>query len=135
MSHDEISDFFGIDPYESEGVLVPTKSKEKAGSTDDLYQAAVKNVKALAELGESTLVDLAALAAQTEDPKAYEVFGKLLKEVIAANERIIHLKGTKLDVEEKEGVDGKPKIKTTTNNNLFIGSTAELIKKLDATDV
>ena len=65
------------------------------------------------------------LAQDGQQPRAYEVFGQLIKSVADSTDKLmdIHQKVKELKKEEKSG----PK---NVTNALFIGSTAELQKLL-----
>ena len=127
MSHDEISEFMGVDAKPVTQITIPKKID--IGTTSQEYAEAAKNVKNVAEVGEMALYELANLAAQTEDPKIYSILAALMKEVVSANEKLLHLKKTKLEIEIKELKEETPD-KVITNNNLFVGSTSDLLKQL-----
>jgi len=63
------------------------------------------------------------LADQLQHPRAFEVVGSILKNVADTNEKLLDLS------KKKKEISGR-KSETTTNNNLFIGSTTELQKLL-----
>jgi len=127
MSHEEISEVMGVETKPLTEITIPEKID--IGNTSQEYADAAKNVKNVAEVGEMALYELANLAAQTEDPKIYSILATLMKEVVSANEKLLQLKRTKLDIEAKEiGEQGPDKV--ITNNNLFVGSTSDLLKQL-----
>ena len=67
------------------------------------------------------------MAQETEQPRAYEVLGQLIKNVSDTTDKLMELQKKLKDVEE-ESV--KTKGPSTVNNALFVGSTAELSKLL-----
>ena len=66
------------------------------------------------------------LAQESEQPRAYEVAGQLIKSVSDATDKLMDLQKKLKDVEEDKVVKGP----STVNNALFVGSTAELAKML-----
>jgi len=79
----------------------------------------------LIEKGQEAATSLLELAQDGQQPRAYEVFGQLIKSVADSTDKLmdIHQKVKDLKKEEKSG----PK---NITNALFVGSTAELQKLL-----
>jgi hypothetical protein len=79
----------------------------------------------LIEKGQEAATSLLELAQDGQQPRAYEVFGQLIKNVADSTDKLmdIHQKVKDLKKEEKSG----PK---NVTNALFVGSTAELQKLL-----
>lgn len=79
----------------------------------------------LIEKGQEAAVSLLELAQDGQQPRAYEVFGQLIKNVADSTDKLIdiHQKMKEIKKEEKSG----PK---NVTNALFVGSTAELQKLL-----
>ena len=124
MTHKHIADSLGIEPRNTT-ITIPKKSGIPE-TTEQLHDQSHQNIKNIAEIGEMAMYELAQLAAQTENPKAYEVLAKLMNEVISANEKLLELKSKKIDLERKEmGAETK-----NVTNNLFVGSTAEMLEKM-----
>ena len=66
------------------------------------------------------------LAAESDQPRAYEVAGQLIKSVGDVTDKLIDLQKKLKDIEDES-------VKTTnnvTNNAVFVGSTSELSKLL-----
>ena len=128
MTTNNIADALDIQPRSTQTIHVPIKA-EVPTTTDELHDQTYKNIKNLAEIGEMAVYELAQLAAQTENPKAYEVLSKLMSEVISANEKLMDIKAKKIELDQREsGASSGP---STVNNNLFVGSTAEVLKRLN----
>ena len=66
------------------------------------------------------------LAQETEQARAYEVAGQLIKNVADATDKLMELQKKLKEVEEDTQVKGP----STVNNALFVGSTADLAKLL-----
>ena len=67
------------------------------------------------------------LAKETEHPRTYEVAGQLIKTVGETAEKLLQLQKQIREIEKNDNPQESP---GTVNNNLFVGSTAELQKFL-----
>lgn len=76
--------------------------------------------------GEEALEDMIEVARATEHPRAYEVLSGMLKNVSDAGDSLIDIHKKKHDMEKKD----IPAIPSTTNNNVFVGSTTDLQRML-----
>ena len=81
------------------------------------------NLYSIIEKGQEAIDGILELAQETEQPRAYEVAGQLIKSVSDATDKLIDLQKKLKDVEEE-----KTKTTNVTNNALFVGSTADLAK-------
>ena len=67
-----------------------------------------------------------ALAAESEHPRVFEVLSNMIKDASQMSQDLVKLQKVRKDItQEKEG-----SINKTTNNAVFVGSTAELQKFL-----
>jgi len=82
-----------------------------------------KNTIVAIARGHAALSEAVKLAAQAQDPKAYEALSKVLDSVVAANRALVELK-------EKQAAAGRGADTGTVNNNLFVGSTTELLEAM-----
>lgn len=98
---------------------------EEHRQIDDDYEYARNNLRGLIENGKIAMENIIFLAKEGESPRAYEVVGQLIKTLAETNKDLLDLakKSKDLKGEEKQ----QP---TQVNNNLFVGSTAELQKLL-----
>lgn len=107
---------------------LPVVAEEKGDAEQD-FELARKNLQELAKKGNKALDELIMLAKNSEHPRAYEVVATLIKTLADTNKDLLETRKRKIDIDKARGVqnDGSPK---TVNNNLFVGSTAELQKFL-----
>lgn len=98
-------------------------SKENKSEKDSDLEFARENLYGLIAHGAASLEDLKDLAGQSQQPRAYEVLATMIKTLLDANKDLIDLTERK----NKEKDEDKPAV---TNNNLFIGSSSELLKLL-----
>lgn len=123
---DPISKTLDLAPLPDEPQL-PTIAKQKPNDNND-YEYARQNIYGVIETGANALDELAQVAAQSQHPRAYEVLTNLVKTLVDANKSLMDLRKAKAELDQKrEGTDQPQKVQ----NNLFVGSTAELQKMLD----
>ena len=72
--------------------------------------------------GREALDGMMEVAASTEHPRAYEVLGTIIKNVSDVNDKLMDLNKKKRDLTK----DDTPESVGVTNNNLFVGSTADI---------
>jgi len=101
------------------------KNIEDKDHSDLDYDYIRGTLYSLIEKGQEAATSLLELAQDGQQPRAYEVFGQLIKNVADSTDKLmdIHQKVKDLKKEEKSG----PK---NVTNALFVGSTAELQKLL-----
>ena len=132
MIKDEISNSLGLEPLqnlnEGEGELVVPKKTELAelnpvdDKVDRDYDYARTNFYNIIETGTEALEQMLDVAKASEHPRAYEVVSTIMKTLVDANKDLVSMSAKKQESEE----DKNPSEKAMTNNNLFVGSTAEL---------
>ena len=87
------------------------------------YEYTRGNLYSIIEKGQEAIDGILELAQESEQPRAYEVAGQLIKSVSDATDKLMDLQKKLKDVEEE-----KTKTTNVTNNALFVGSTADLAK-------
>lgn len=108
-----------------EKALVPTQRDEVDPIKD--YEYTRGNLYSLIEKGQEAIDGILEIAQQSDQPRAYEVAGQLIKSVGDVADKLIDLQQKMKKLEED---DPKAPKSITTNNTMFIGSTAELQKML-----
>jgi hypothetical protein len=113
----------------SDAVVVNNEVKEFSTSSVDIkkdYEYTRANLYSLIEKGQEAIDGIMELASESDQPRAYEVAGQLIKSVGDVTDKLIDLQKKLKDIEEES-------VKTTnnvTNNAVFVGSTSELSKLL-----
>ena len=102
--------------------LTGTQSK-----VDSDYERVRRDLFDLAGQGDEAIELMLELARESEHPRAFEVLGQLIKQNAEIGEKILKLHKTKKEVDKE---DVHLLLQEPTNNNVFIGSTAELQKML-----
>lgn len=123
---DEISNSLGLAPMDEvvEGSVVVKKDNlpevisPNVDYADKDYNYARTNFYNIIETGTEALEQMLDVAKASEHPRAYEVVSTIMKTLVDANKDLVSMSEKKKPREET--FDGK------VNNNLFVGSTAEL---------
>jgi hypothetical protein len=104
---------------------VPPADAEKDLEED--FQEARDILRRTAEYSEEAIKGMLHIAKNSDQPRAYEVAGQLIK---ALQDNA----GAMMDVQDKakkvKGEEVKSKNNAVTNNNLFVGSTKDLLRAL-----
>jgi predicted transcriptional regulator len=80
------------------------------------------------QTGQEAIGKLTEIAAASQHPRAFEVLAKLMDTVVNTNKELLDLQTKIRDIDAKDSpINEKAQ---TINNNLFVGSTAELQKVL-----
>jgi hypothetical protein len=119
MNNDPIGDALNMSPLQP---LLTTAQKKSLVPTD--YEYARGSMIGIIEKGNEALSDMLSVAQQSQQPRAYEVVATLLKTIADTNKDLLELQKKHKDIENMDG----PQTPQTINNNLFVGSTAELQK-------
>ena len=101
--------------------------KEKKDIKDD-YELARSTYKDLINTGMRALDVLAELARESEHPRAFEVLSRAIKDVADTTDKLMELQKNKKALNKEEVEEEKKRL--VTNNNLFVGSTADLQKMI-----
>ena len=88
------------------------------------YEYTRGNLYSIIEKGQEAIDGILELAQESEQPRAYEVAGQLIKSVSDATDKLMDLQKKLKDVNAEDEKKGP----TTVNNALFVGSTADLAK-------
>lgn len=97
-------------------------------SAKEDFERARANIHNMIENGQEAMVKLAQIADSSQHPRAFEVLAKLMDTMLQANEKLLDLQTKIREIDAADSpINEKAK---TINNNLFVGSTAELQKVL-----
>jgi len=119
MNNDPIGDALNMNPIQP---LLTSSQRKSLVPTD--YEYARGSMISVIEKGNEALSDMLNVAQQSQQPRAYEVVATLLKTIADTNKDLLELQKKHKDIENMDG----PQTPQTINNNLFVGSTAELQK-------
>ena len=107
----------------------PVPVEEFASTKEQLkkdYEYTRGNLYSLIEKGQEAVDGILDLAQQSDQPRAFEVAGQLIKHVGDVADKLVDLQKKVNEIENPK----KSKEVNTTNNTMFVGSTADLAKFL-----
>jgi hypothetical protein len=132
-----LSDVFDITPIpeeKKEKLLVPQAHYNEPDLKQDLtdaYQQSRENLQGLIDQGQEAMHEILNIAKAGQHPRAFEVYGTLLKNVVDANKELLSIQKQMRDMDESAKKD---KGGTNIDKAIFIGSTAELNKLIKGKD-
>ena len=91
------------------------------------FQYARENLYHIIERGRDAMDELLEIAKSEESPRAFEVFGQLLKNMTDSQEKLMELHQRKQKLENDGDRQEVTRAQNVTNA-LFVGSTADLLK-------
>ena len=118
-------------PEEPKPVVREKPDRLTKNDVEKDYDYTRGNLYSIIEKGQEAIDGILELAQETEQPRAYEVAGQLIKSVSDATDKLMDLQKKLKDVEEEKASKGP----NTVNNSLFVGSTAELAKMLKSVNL
>ena len=126
-NNDPIGKALGITPLNNATTAITNllaTSHDDSAKTD--FELARSNIHNMIENGAEAMHKLAQIADSSQHPRAFEVLAKLMDTMLAANKDLMELQ-TKIRSINAADSPMNEQAKTI-NNNLFVGSTAELQK-------
>ena len=99
---------------------------DKAIKPQDDFEFARQNLRNILEKGSMALDKMLEVADMSQHPRSYEVVSTLINSLSASNKDLLELSEKKKRIEKADNT----KDNQTVNNNLFIGSTNDLLKML-----
>lgn len=118
MTFNNLDEKFNVAPTVVDKELTITTT-----SSDDAEKAR-ETLHTLIDKGNEAIDGILHIAKSTDHPRAYEVAGQLIKTMSDVAKDLMEIQKRKKDLEKND----KPKIQT--QNNLFVGSTHELLKAM-----
>ena len=109
----------------TEGSIVPIVNNND--NKDNDFQYARENLYDIIEKGRDAMEELLEIAKAEESPRAFEVFGQLLKNMTDTQQTLMELHQKKQKL-ENDGDRQEVSRAQNVTNALFVGSTADLLK-------
>lgn len=103
-------------------------SKERETDIQDDYDFRRETLYQLIGTGKDAMDNLLQLAKESDHPRAYEVFGQLLRSNADLVKELTQLQIEMNKIENEK--DGKGPNKVVNNNSVFVGNTNELLEML-----
>lgn len=126
---DPIGKALNVTPFENAIKTVEAlKAKAHDDSAKNDFEMARSNIYGVITTGQEALFKLSEIASSSQHPRAFEVLAKLMDSITSASKDLLDLQ-TKIREIDSSDTPINEKAQTI-NNNLFVGSTAELQKVL-----
>ena len=128
-----LSEIFDVTPIEKVEALPVTK-KELLPANDealeqdlgDAYQQSKENLQGIIDQGKEAMEEILEIAKAGQHPRAFEVYGGLLKNMVDANKELLSIQK---QMREMSGIKNETN-QTNIDKAIFVGSTSELSKLL-----
>jgi hypothetical protein len=117
---------FGLPPPVAP-VVIPEPITAASENIETDYDFSRSNIRSLLKTGQEALEKALEVAKSSEEPRAFEVVGTILKQLADINQQLIGVHQQKKKLDAPIGKE-LPASAQTTNNSIFVGSTAELTR-------
>ena len=94
----------------------------------DAYEQTKTNLQDLIDQGKDAMEEILQIAKAGQHPRAFEVYGTLLKNVVDANKELLAVQKQMREMNKQNQPSGG----THIDNAIFVGSTSELNKLIKA---
>lgn len=118
-----------IDQNKKISLLPPEVSIKNPDLKQDLvdaYEQSKENLQDLIDNGKEAMDELLQIAKEGQHPRAYEVYGTLLKNMVDANKELLSIQKQMRDMDNNKQKAGDTKI----DKAIFVGTAADLNKLL-----
>jgi hypothetical protein len=123
----EIFDVMPIEDSKKEKLPVVSAKYNQPDLKQDLtdaYQQSKENLQGIIDQGQEAMEEILNIAKAGQHPRAFEVYGGLLKNMVDANKELLSIQKQMREMDE----DKKKQSGTNIDKAIFVGSTAELNK-------
>jgi len=96
---------------------------------NDAYEQTKVNLQELIDQGKEAMQDMLQIARDGQHPRAFEVYGTLLKNVVEANKELLAVQKQMREMDKKNAPTGTTQI----DKAIFVGSTTELNRLIKGT--
>jgi len=127
-----LSDIFDVTPIEEvKKEKLPTVSAKYnkpdiESDLTDAYQQSRENLQGIIDQGQEAMHEILEIAKAGQHPRAFEVYGGLLKNMVDANKELLAIQKQMRDMDNTKKETNNTKI----DKAIFVGSTADLGKLL-----
>lgn len=120
-----------IVPYVEPSVPIEVPDVNNPEVIDEDFEEVRSNLKTLIEKGSAAAEEMFSIAQQSQNPKAYEALSTMINTMINANKQLMDTHKQAREAKGRIMKSDKPVGDTNvTNNIVFGGSTAELLKMM-----
>lgn len=130
--NDSLSNALDI-PFKKQEILEPIKQVEEVQLTSDAeadYNLARNTFRNLITQGNLAMENMKELAIQSESPRAYEVFATMMKTISETTKDLYDLQKKTKELKQVNGKPTQPDGAINVEKAIFVGTTAQLLKKV-----
>ncbi len=124
---DALDKTFQTAKTETQEVKLPAIKDDSGNKIETDFEEARQALKRSQGYNEEAIQGILAIAQNSDNPRAYEVAGQLIKNMSEGAKDAMEIQDKKQRIDKVFNPDQGP----VTNNNLFVGSTSELLKMLN----
>ena len=117
-------------PKQKLPAVVEVKDADYKEDLSDAYEQSKDNLQELIDNGKEAMEELLAIAKEGQHPRAYEVYGTLLKNMVDANKELLSIQKQMREMDNNRQKAGDTKI----DKAIFVGTAADLNKLLKEKD-
>lgn len=131
MSKDKMSEILNLEPIDDSPNLPIQYHENKQVASDEQVEADLKyvrdNLYDLISSGSTAIDQMMSIADQSQHPRAYEVLSNMIRQMVETNKDLLDMH------EKKKKISSSQEQKSTVNNNLFVGSTKDVLELIQQT--
>lgn len=139
---DKISDALGVESHKQVEIIQPVKTSvpvkqeepEVNEDADADYKLSRKTFRSLIDKGNLAMENLTDLAKESESPRAYEVLATMMKTIADTTKDLYDLQKKTKDLKKEDKARPQDESRINVEKAVFVGSTAELLKKVKNND-
>lgn len=128
-NNDPIGKALGLTPISSSSAVSNIIADAYDNSAKLDFEHARANIITMIENGKEAITTLSEIATSSQHPRAFEVLAKLMDTTLQANKDLLDLQSKIRQISAADAPTNEHA--KTINNNLFVGSTAELQKMIE----
>jgi len=123
---------FDVMPVEQKMEIIPAVTSAPSTDSDlkedlaDAYQQSKDNLQDIIDQGKEAMGEILEIAKAGQHPRAFEVYGTLLKNMVDANKELLNIQKQMREMDKSNKKEGDTKI----DKAIFVGSSADLNKLL-----
>jgi hypothetical protein len=106
---------------------VAVSESDLTSDLKDAYEQTKDNLQELIDQGKEAMEEILAIAKEGQHPRAFEVYGSLLKNVVDANKELLNIQK---QMREMDNAGKKSTTNTTIDKAVFVGTPQDLNKLL-----
>jgi hypothetical protein len=125
---DALDKTFQVTQTKTDEPKTPSIITDSEDSVEGDFEEARQALKRSMSYNEEAIQGILGIAQNSDNPRAFEVAGQLIKSMAEGAKDIMEVQEKKQKIDK---VNGNIDASNVTNNNLFVGSTSDLLKMIN----